>query len=181
MNWANEITIDHRLSTIGQKNPNHLSFSPSPTFAQNIFKMKKTTLILSLAWLAFACGNSPEKTEETTETQTEAVDMHNSQTAIDYHGTYRGVLPCADCEGIETEITLGAGDTYTIKSKYLGKSDEVYEQSGSFSWDETGGIAIFNGVNPPNQYRIGENLIMQLDVDGRQVQSELFEKYILRK
>ena len=33
-------------------------------------------------------------------------DQHNSRNSLDWNGVYKGVLPCADCEGIETVITL---------------------------------------------------------------------------
>ncbi|HSH50375.1 MAG TPA: copper resistance protein NlpE N-terminal domain-containing protein, partial [Bacteroidales bacterium] len=29
-------------------------------------------------------------------------DMHTSEISLDWQGTYKGVLPCADCPGIET-------------------------------------------------------------------------------
>jgi len=140
--------------------------------------MKKTAFILSLAWMAFACGNSPEKTEEAA---SEVIDMHNSQVAIEYHGTYTGILPCADCEGIRTDINLGAGDTYTIRQIYLGKSDKAVLNNGKFRWDESGGIAIFDGMDAPNQYRVGENILIQLDINGNQVTGDLSQMYILRK
>ncbi len=32
---------------------------------------------------------------------------------------YRGMLPCADCAGINTELTLNADQTFTLKETYL--------------------------------------------------------------
>ena len=31
---------------------------------------------------------------------------HNSRNALDWAGTYEGVLPCADCPGIQTRLSL---------------------------------------------------------------------------
>ena len=33
-------------------------------------------------------------------------DMHTTMNSLDWDGTYTGILPCADCKGIETNITL---------------------------------------------------------------------------
>ncbi len=33
----------------------------------------------------------------------------NSQNSLDWPGTYTGTLPCADCEGIKTEIKAARG------------------------------------------------------------------------
>lgn len=51
------------------------------------------------------------------------IDSHNSQNSLDWQVTYKGITPCADCEGIETEVVLNKDLTYLIKTKYLGKGD----------------------------------------------------------
>ena len=43
------------------------------------------------------------------------VAAHNAKNSLDYIGTYKGILPCADCEGIETELELNSDKTYEIK------------------------------------------------------------------
>jgi len=56
----------------------------------------------------------------------------NSLNSLDWPGIYRGVLPCADCEGIETEIKINADLTYVISSTYLGKNEEAFKESRCF-------------------------------------------------
>ena len=52
---------------------------------------------------------------------------------MDWAGTNNGVTPCADCDGIETEITLNNDLKYIIKTKYLGKGDgNIFQEAGSF-------------------------------------------------
>ena len=42
----------------------------------------------------------------------EGMDMaHNSQNSLDWAGVYQGILPCADCEGFDTVITLNWDET----------------------------------------------------------------------
>ena len=107
---------------------------------------------------------------------------HTSKTSLDWDGVYRGILPCADCEGIETTITLSKDAHYTLATKYLGKSDSVYEISGKFSWGEQGNmIRLSGGSSNPPTYFVGENTLTQLDQDGKRITGELAGKYILRK
>ena len=63
---------------------------------------------------------------------------HNSRNSLDWAGTYRGVLPCADCPGIETTVTLRADGTYSATSRYLER-DVARTGEGRFSWSNDGG------------------------------------------
>lgn len=111
------------------------------------------------------------------------IDSHNSQNALDWEGTYKGITPCADCEGIETELVLIIELSYSIKTKYLGKGkDEVFEEKGNFIWDKTGGsIILLELKGKPSQYKVGENKLIQLDVNGKAIIGVLAEKYVLIK
>jgi len=107
---------------------------------------------------------------------------HTSRTSADWDGSYRGVLPCADCEGLETTVILGKDLNYTVTTKYLGKTDSVYERSGKFSWSERRNIIRLDGsTEQASTYFVGENVLTQLDKDGNKITGELAEKYILRK
>ena len=114
---------------------------------------------------------------------TTIVDAHNSQTALDWSGTYKGITPCADCEGIETVIVLNTDLTFVIQTKYLGKGDaKVFEEKGNFVWDNTGGIVLLQDIKgKPSQYKVGENKLIQLDMEGKAITGALAEKYVLVK
>jgi uncharacterized lipoprotein NlpE involved in copper resistance len=120
---------------------------------------------------------------DTTLVDTIAKDIHNSQNALDWYGVYKGITPCADCEGIDTEITLNKDLTFVLKTKYLGKGDQtVFEKKGTFTWDTTGSVISLNDLKgSPNQYKVGENKLVQLDMDGKEISGNLAEKYILNK
>jgi copper homeostasis protein (lipoprotein) len=107
----------------------------------------------------------------------------NSMTSLDWNGTYKGVTPCADCEGIETMITLNLDKTYALSTKYLGKKDvKTYMKTGKFEWSADGGSVTLKGItNAPSQYRVGENKLFQLDMQGKMIEGGLASKYILAK
>lgn len=109
---------------------------------------------------------------------------HNSRNALDWAGIYRGVLPCADCEGIKTEIRLFYDLSYVMTVVYLGRDDAVFVEEGSFAWDEAGLVITLgdtNGTNTPNRYHVGENILFKLDAEGRRIRGALEELYMLRK
>lgn len=94
---------------------------------------------------------------------------HNSQNALDWQGVYSGVLPCADCSGIATNLSLLSGGTYTLQTEYLGKKPNLFAESGTFVWNQEGNTITLKGIklgDAPNQYRVGENQLTQLDLSG---------------
>ena len=124
------------------------------------------------------------KTDSIVEVAVETpANSDNSQNSLDWQGTYKGVTPCADCEGIETEMVLNADLTFTLKTKYLGKGDgKIFQEVGSFVWDKAGGIISLEGLKGrPSQYKVGENQLIQLDMEGNTITGDLAEKYVLTK
>lgn len=119
---------------------------------------------------------------ETEELEDEYEGEHNAVNSLDYMGIYLGVLPCADCQGIETKIELGSGNSYVKKIIYLGKNDQqVVETGGTFTWNDAGNIITLNEEESPNQYFVGENVLFHLDIDGNRITGNLADKYELKK
>jgi uncharacterized lipoprotein NlpE involved in copper resistance len=144
---------------------------------------RKIVFVLSVACLFFvlnAClsksGSSSQQTQATTEV--------NSKTGLDREGTYSGIIPCADCTGIETKISLKGNNAYQISWKYLEKDDEVYVNEGTFVWNPTDSIITLGNMDAdkyPTMYKVGENYLLQLDLNGDVITGEMADKYILRK
>ena len=105
---------------------------------------------------------------------------HNARNSLDWTGTYHGVLPCADCEGIETVVTLANDGTYRAQSKYLGKGDQVFSEDGSFTWNDAGNTVTLAGGQPA-QYFVGENQLTRLALDGSRITGNLAEHYVMTK
>ena len=148
----------------------------------------KIVLLLCAFLLFLSCKKEVKQSEINTDTIVKVpvkvpADSHNSQNSLDWQGTYKGVTPCADCEGIETEIILNLDFTYVLKTKYLGKGDgKVFEEKGSFVWDKSGGkITLKGGQGGPSQYKVGENQLIQLEREGKVIEGDLAEMFILKK
>jgi uncharacterized lipoprotein NlpE involved in copper resistance len=63
----------------------------------------------------------------------------------DFERTWLGVLPCADCDGIQTRLQLvrdGETRTYTLEETYLGAEGEaVFRQEGRWIEEPVDGDA----------------------------------------
>lgn len=105
---------------------------------------------------------------------------HNSRNSLDWAGTYRGVLPCADCEGIETIVTLKTDGTYSTTSRYLGRDGASFASEGNFTWNDDGSSISLSGEEPA-RYHVGENRLTRLALDGSRVTGPLADHYVLTK
>ena len=106
-------------------------------------------------------------------------DGHSAENSLDWDGTYKGTIPCADCEGIDVKITLNTDKTYTMSYTYLGKNGKPAVASGKFTIDKSK-ITLDSKDFPPH-YMLGENKLIQLDMEGNPIESNFAEKYVLSK
>jgi len=105
---------------------------------------------------------------------------HDARHALDWAGAYRGVLPCADCAGIETVVVLAMDGTYRTQSRYLGKDGRISSDQGRFTWNEAGNTVTFAGGEPA-RYAVGENRLTRLALDGSRITGALAERYVLTR
>jgi uncharacterized lipoprotein NlpE involved in copper resistance len=143
-----------------------------------IMIIRKIVFVLSAACLLFSLNSCKSGGKNADQITTE----DNSQTALDWAGTYSGIIPCADCAGIETQISLNMDNTYQINWKYLDKSDETYTQEGTFTWDCTGSFIILENAGAdyfPSMYKVCEGYLLQLDMEGNVITGELADNYKL--
>jgi len=140
--------------------------------------MKK--LMLYLVYLLYVVLSNPMQAQTTPNKG----DSHNSRNSLNWDGIYRGVLPCADCEGLQTTITLSRNMNYKVSTKYIGKSDSVHIYAGRFSWNKEGSIVSLSdsgGHGWKGMYLVGEGILTQLDGDGKKIMGELANRFILSK
>ncbi len=155
---------------------------------------KKHSLLTStLIFVLSACSQSSPNTKpqieqdknSNTYTYTASpISSDNSQNSLDWSGTYVGTLPCADCEGIVTRISLGKDLRYTLSETYLGKSDKPMLSDGAFTWNTSGNHITLQGIAEgarSTQLQVGENQLTQLDLQGMKIEGNLAERYVLKK
>lgn len=136
--------------------------------------MKKLIILTAtaLALILFSCGKNKEQNNTT----------HNAQNSLDYAGTYVGIIPCADCSGIEIELTIDYDNSYVKKAIYQDEApDNLFVTEGSFEWNEAGNTITLLAEDSPEKYRIEENKIWLLDIEGNKITGDLADNYMLSK
>ena len=107
----------------------------------------------------------------------------NAKNSLDWPGNYRGVVPCADCEGIETTVSLQQDQGYQVRSIYLGRGVKPRVDKGKFTWNADGSTITLTDSNGHNyaKYRVQENTLIQLDMNGKAIGGPLSSMFILTK
>ncbi|WP_438958047.1 copper resistance protein NlpE N-terminal domain-containing protein [Porticoccus sp.] len=145
-----------------------------------------TVLLLVLLGGCNADPDSEESNVASSKTSEPAIDQparsHNSSNSLTWEGSYSGVLPCADCPGIDTNLVLHRDNTFSLTTRYLGEDDKLFESSGTFRWNEAGtGIRLQGLPDNSIHYQIGENQLIQLDKQGQRITGDLADQYVLKK
>ena len=152
--------------------------------------MKKIALIIVMGVAIVSCTKketATTKTENDTlieqveqDTITSTGDGHNAQNALDWAGTYEATLPCADCPGIKTIVTLNNEGTFTYVSEYLD-TDTKIENSGEIMWHDNGSVVHLKGKDIDTKLKVIENGLIGLDTNGEQITGPLKEHYNYKK
>jgi uncharacterized lipoprotein NlpE involved in copper resistance len=128
--------------------------------------MKQLSMLLVLTATLPACaiersGDAPAKPA-----MSAPGDAHTSRNALDWAGVYEGVLPCADCPGIETRLTLGSDGAFERQTRYLDRETTPRSARGRFSWHASGNAITLDANGGDQQYAVGEGRLVQLNRDG---------------
>ncbi len=144
-------------------------------------------LIALLAITLVSCTNQSKKQDGTHQDETSlnegVIDSHTSEMSLDWAGVYEGMLPCADCEGIETIIELKDDRTYIAHYTYLGSREDEnkFTYEGTFTFDVLGNTITLQSEGETSQYKVGENQLTMLNQDGQLNTGELADFYVLKK
>lgn len=100
----------------------------------------------------------------------------------DFDGAWAGVLPCADCEGIDVELELqresGAAGRYRLVETYLGAADAVgFEVAGEWREDacrvgELAGHCLVLLESGQRWFRHADGSLQAVDADGRALDAD---------
>ena len=140
-------------------------------------KNRKVVILAAAAVALASCGGNAPRRSAQQETGAFKPDIHNAETSLDYRGTYRGVLPAADCPGIETTLTLKPDGTYSLHEEYLER-DARFDTEGAYTLH--GNLLTLEGSDT-TWYKVEENRLRRLTTDRKEGEGPLAEHYVLRK
>ncbi len=115
-------------------------------------------LLLALALVSTACTHR----QASDGAPSGADPAHGSRNSIDWAGVYEGVLPCADCPGIQTRLTLNRDETYELGTLYLGRDSAARLVRGRFSWQPSGNAITLENQHGGQQFMVGEGRLALL-------------------
>ena len=139
--------------------------------------MMKTTLTCALT-LALLAGCAPSRPGSGGSVP---VDSHTARDSLDWAGSYEGTLPCADCPGIRTRLTLEQDGRYQRQTQYLDRQPQPEVVTGSFSWESDGSTIRLDASGDSQRYFVGENQVTMLYRDGTRPTGPLAPHYVLRR
>lgn len=146
--------------------------------------MNKFYIFLYLLICAALLSGCKQKQEAPKQQETLSVSLKPEDT-LAVMAAYEGVLPCADCPGIRTRLTLFAdSSTYKLEETYMGHrdADSAFITYGQWSvligTEEFSEAEVYN-LQPynPEESRyfrvISEDSLVQLDRTKHEIKSKL--------
>ncbi len=150
--------------------------------------MKRKLLLLAvLSPFAFAACK-PQTPPEPMATASEAAPADEPAPADDadppseapfdtkgFAGVFSGTLPCADCPGIDTEITLNRDGTYTLHQVYRDRGGS-FDSDGTWTAEENGTRVRLDPNSKSEDDRlfavVSHDQVDQLDLEGKPLETQ---------
>ena len=106
------------------------------------------------------------------------------QQTLAWDGVYTGVLPCTDCAGEQTTLTLGKDLMYKVTTKYNGKGETEHKYVGRINWNAEGTMITlsppFEG-GQPHSFLVEQNKLTLIDMNARTVKKGSTKSFVLAK
>ncbi|MGR9086694.1 MAG: copper resistance protein NlpE [Gammaproteobacteria bacterium] len=115
--------------------------------------------------------------------QTEALHpshANHTDQSLEFHGVFYGYLPCNDCSGIKTTLSLQQKNNYLLVTQPAKESSREYYERGKYRWnddDHTVVLTPTKGGKAARRYQIeNEGTLIQLKEDGTKM-----DRYVLQR
>ena len=142
--------------------------------------MKKIIYILVLPTLfLWACNNSASNNKQTGDSINSKAVFIDS-VALKSAGIYGGYVPCADCDGIITNLLLNPDMNYRLEETYYKKDEKVFLTNGVWKM-ENGKINLYDSNEVRVSYLSEGDKLLQLNHEGNRISGNLGEKYVLSR
>lgn len=134
-------------------------------------------LALLLLATAVACGERPAA-DSTDNVATDSPPLPaRDLTALAEASSWRGEIPCADCAGVRTVVTLYPDGTYRSQGAYLGTNgggDTIFTDLGRWTHESDGTrLRLRGAANVPGRFAVTtDGALRMLDTDGNDIASD---------
>lgn len=130
--------------------------------------------LLPVLFAVALAGCQPEKTTDLPAAPASegdpapVIDMHTSRIALDWAGVYEGLLACADCPGIHTQLTLEPDGGFEIVQRRLVRDAEPSSARGQFEWEADGNTIALDAEGDEQRFAVGEGRLLLLETGQTQ-------------
>ncbi|WP_420378140.1 envelope stress response activation lipoprotein NlpE [Yokenella regensburgei] len=137
-------------------------------FENKELKVNKAILSVAVACTLFTligCNNRSE---------VDTIKPAASEELKPMQQSWRGVLPCADCEGIETSLFLEKDGTWVMNERYQGVGHEPSSFASYGRWARTADkLVLTDSKGEKSYYRAKGDKLVMLDREGNPIESSL--------
>lgn len=126
-----------------------------------------------ITFLLLSCNNSNQADNNTIQTQ---------PSGTNFSGTFSGLIPCADCPGIELTVSFKPDSSYT-ESMIYQERNSFFKDTGRWALDNKILTVQYNKVQSDPRYFLikSDTTVAWLDADKKEIDGPLKERYILRE
>ncbi|MBK8552392.1 MAG: copper resistance protein NlpE N-terminal domain-containing protein [Ignavibacteria bacterium] len=104
----------------------------------------------------------------------------NNGAVVQISGSYNGIIPCADCEGINYELELKEDFTYRERMIYLGKQVRPFTLTGKWKLEGINKVILYKQSDEMSQFEFSKGDLIMLDGSGERIEGPMADKFILR-
>ena len=101
----------------------------------------------------------------------------------DFHGVFYGFLPCNDCNGIKTTLSLKQKNNYLLVTQPARESSREYYEKGKYVWDDKKNTVVLTSRTDSSirQYLIkDEGTLILLNSDGSSMSKKSDDYTLIR-
>lgn len=116
-------------------------------------------------------------------TEHHAAPVDKVDKSLEFHGVFYGYLPCSDCNGVKTTLSLKQHDNYLLVTQPARESSREYYEKGKYTWDEESRTVTLTSRKDAaiHKYYIeNEGTIIQINNDGSRMAGGQ-DRYTLRR
>lgn len=152
---------------------------------------KLTLILLSILTVNPAMAKSDKQIMDDVQRAREMSRQHKNHSkhvkpiefAHKYRGVFYGYLPCKDCDGIKTTLSLKNKNNYLLVTQPARDPSREYFDKGKYTWnDKTQTVTLVSRKNSGiRKFRIkNESALIQLNSDGTLINKNQDEYTLLR-
>ena len=130
--------------------------------------------VLLTGIFAVSCSKKEEAKAETPQAveadsaQAQPEEAAKAEAPKKHVGEFSGKLPCADCPGIETKLTLNEDGSFLLDETYLEKKDGQFNAKGSYEVSADGAFVTLKeeGNDKPRVFLVEEDAVYLVEKVG---------------